>query len=73
MELGRVVLEYRNPEGIARMDHDAYPDRLIGTILDSVKTIAMVGASAHQARPSFAVLRYLVVHGYRVFPINRSG
>ncbi len=52
------------------MDHDAYPDRLIGTILDSVTTIAIVGASAHQARPSFAVLRYLAVHDYRVFPIN---
>ena len=52
------------------MDHDAYPDRLIGTILDSVRTVALVGASAHQARPSFAVLRYLVTHGYRVFPIN---
>ena len=52
------------------MDHDAYPDRLIGTILDSVKTIALVGASANEARPSYAVLRYLVVHGYRVFPVN---
>ncbi len=52
------------------MDHDAYPDRLIGTILDGVKSIALVGASAHQARPSYAVLRYLVVHGYRVFPVN---
>ena len=52
------------------MDHHIYPDRLIGTILDGVDTIAMVGASAHQARPSYAVLRYLVVHGYRVFPVN---
>ena len=52
------------------MNHDSYPDRLIGTILDGVETIAIVGASAHQARPSYAVLRYLVVHGYRVFPIN---
>ena len=52
------------------MNHDSYPDRLIRTILDGVETIAMVGASAHQARTSYAGLRYLVVHGYRVFPIN---
>ena len=50
--------------------HVSYPDAAIRTILDSVKTVAMVGASANQARPSFAVLRYLIQHGYRVFPIN---
>lgn len=52
------------------MRHDHYPDALIGSILDGVKTIAMVGASANAARPSCLVLRYLVAHGYRVFPIN---
>ena len=52
------------------MNHDAYPDRYIRSILDRVKTVAMVGASANQARPSYFVLRYLVAHGYRVFPIN---
>lgn len=52
------------------MPHDRYPDTLIRSILDSVKTIAIVGASANQARPSFFVVRYLIEHGYRVFPIN---
>lgn len=50
--------------------HDHYPDETIRTILDSVESIALVGASANQARPSFAVLRYLIQHGYRVFAIN---
>lgn len=45
-------------------------DAVIGTILREVKTIALVGASANAARPSFLVLRYLVAHGYRVFPVN---
>ena len=52
------------------MGHEAYKDAAIRAILDGVKTIAIVGASANQARPSFAVLRYLIQHGYRVFPIN---
>ena len=52
------------------MGHEAYSDAAIRNILDGVKTIALVGASANQARPSFAVLRYLIQHGYRLFPIN---
>lgn len=52
------------------MDHDAYPDEYIRAVLRSVKTVAMVGASAHEGRPSFFVLKYLVAKGYRVFPIN---
>ncbi len=52
------------------MLHDAYPDALIVSILASVKTIALVGASAHPTRPSFAVLGFLVAQGYRVFPVN---
>lgn len=46
------------------------PDAVIGAILRDVRTIALVGASANAARPSFLVLRYLVAHGYRVFPVN---
>ncbi len=52
------------------MGHENYGDETIKTILGRVKTIAMVGASANQARPSFLVLRYMVQHGYRVFPVN---
>ena len=52
------------------MPHDRTPDAVIGTILREVRTIALVGASANPARPSFLVLRYLAAHGYRVVPVN---
>jgi uncharacterized protein len=52
------------------MNHDSYPDDYIRGILRSVKTIAMVGASANEVRPSFFVLKYLHQRGYRLFPIN---
>lgn len=52
------------------MTHDRYDDAYIRTILDEVKTIAMVGASAKTIRPSYFVLKYLIDKGYRVYPIN---
>jgi predicted CoA-binding protein len=52
------------------MNHDAYPDDYIRSILKSVKTIALVGASQNPARPSFIVLKYLLLRGYDVIPIN---
>lgn len=52
------------------MNHDAYPDAYIRSILDEVKTIAMVGASANTVRPSYFVLKYLLSKGYKVIPIN---
>jgi uncharacterized protein len=54
----------------ARVSSDSYSDAFIRDILTSVKTIAMVGASANPARPSYFVLKYLSARGYRVFPIN---
>jgi predicted CoA-binding protein len=47
-----------------------YPDAKIRGILQRVRTIAMVGASANPARPSFGVMRYLQGKGYRVIPVN---
>ena len=52
------------------MEHDHYSDDVIRTLLDEVKTIAIVGASANASRPSFFVTRYLAQKGYDVFPIN---
>jgi predicted CoA-binding protein len=52
------------------MGHESYSDAAISAILRSVKTIAMVGASANEVRPSFFVLKYLQQRGYRLFPIN---
>lgn len=52
------------------MNHDSYDDAYIGGILNSVKTVAMVGASANDVRPSFFVMKYLLNKGFEVFPVN---
>ncbi|QPC93502.1 CoA-binding protein [Mesorhizobium sp. INR15] len=52
------------------MNHDTYDNAYIGGILNSVKTVAMVGASANDVRPSYFVLKYLLAKGFSVFPIN---
>jgi uncharacterized protein len=50
--------------------HESYPDALIRRILTSVKTIAMVGASANWNRPSYFAMKYLQAKGFRVIPVN---
>ena len=52
------------------MNHDAYTDDYLRSILRSVRTIAMVGASPHWNRPSYFVMKYLQVKGFRVIPVN---
>jgi len=52
------------------MNHDSYPDSYIRGILNTVKTIAMVGFSPKESRPSFFVFKYLLERGYRVIPVN---
>lgn len=54
----------------APMNHDRYDNGYILGILQSVRTIAMVGASAKWNRPSFFAMKYLQEKGYRVLPIN---
>lgn len=39
-------------------------------ILESVRTIAAVGVSLNEVRPSYYVTRYLTLKGYRVIPVN---
>ncbi len=52
------------------MNHDRYPDSYIRGILNSVKTIAMVGVSANASRPSYFAFKYLLERGYRMIPVN---
>ena len=47
-----------------------YSDELLRGVLERTKTIAVVGVSANQVRPSFYVARYLGLKGYRVIPVN---
>jgi uncharacterized protein len=52
------------------MNHDSYPDAYIRGILNSVKTIAVVGVSSNTVRPSYFVFKYLLERGYRMIPVN---
>src|SRR5258707_330741 len=52
------------------MNHDNYADSYIRGILNTVKTIAMVGFSPNVTRPSYFVFKYLLERGYRVIPVN---
>jgi uncharacterized protein len=54
----------------AEMDHDAYDDSYIRGILNTVKTIAMVGVSANTSRPSYFAFKYLLERGYQMIPVN---
>lgn len=56
---------------MGHMDHDQpYDDAYLADILKSVKTIAMVGASADRTKFSYGVLRVLHETGYDMMPVN---
>jgi predicted CoA-binding protein len=52
------------------MNHDSYSDAYIRDILSRYRSIAMVGASANQSRPSHFAMKYLKEKGFRVIPVN---
>lgn len=52
------------------MNHDTYDNSYISGILKSVKTVAVVGASANDVRPSYFVMKYLLAKGYQIIPVN---
>lgn len=47
-----------------------YSESFLKEILSEVKTIAVVGASNNSERDSYKVMKVLIDHGYKVFPIN---
>ena len=52
------------------MNHDAYSDDYIRGILNSVRSIAMVGASPVDVRPSYFAFKYLAQRGYDMIAVN---
>jgi hypothetical protein len=58
------------PRSWRPMNHDSYDDVYIRGILNTVKTIAVVGVSANTSRPSYFVFKYLLERGYRMIPVN---
>ena len=52
------------------MQDTRYSDSHLRAVLGSVKSIAVVGASANAARPVFLVMKYLISKGYRIIPVN---
>jgi uncharacterized protein len=52
------------------MNHDSYNDTYIRGILNTVKTVAMVGASEKENRPSYFAFKYLLERGYTMIPVN---
>ena len=57
-------------KAVSGMNHDSYDDGYIRGILNTVKTIAMVGVSANTSRPSYFAFKYLHERGYRMIPVN---
>lgn len=45
-------------------------DAAIKTLLETARTIALVGVSDRPDRPSYRVMATLQTHGYRVIPVN---
>jgi predicted CoA-binding protein len=56
--------------GEGGLNHNAYDNQYIADILNSVRRIAIVGASANDVRPSYFVLKYLLAKGFQVIPVN---
>lgn len=50
--------------------YPAYADALIARILREVHSIAMVGASPNEMRPSYFAMKYLIDRGFKVMPVN---
>ncbi|MEM1300158.1 MAG: CoA-binding protein [Pseudomonadota bacterium] len=52
------------------MEERPYPDRYLMDVLARVSTIAAVGVSVNEVRPSNYVARFLSRRGYTVIPVN---
>lgn len=55
---------------MAQTEEIPYSDDYLREILADARSIAVVGASSNENRPSFFVMKYLQEKGYRVIPVN---
>ena len=45
-------------------------DAELRRILMTIRTVASVGVSSNEEKPSYSIFQYLVEHGYRMIPVN---
>lgn len=57
-----------SPAGHAGSTEDLWSK--LRRILEQYKTIAVVGLSRRESRPSYSVPAYMQQHGYRIIPVN---
>ena len=69
-DVGRSIRIWKTADDRDGMNHDNYPDTYIRGILNTVKSIAMVGISPKDNRPSYFAFKYLLERGYRMIPVN---
>lgn len=50
--------------------HDSYDDAHLRAVLDSVRSVAIIGASPRPVKASHMVAKYLKKHGYVIHPVN---
>jgi signal transduction histidine kinase/predicted CoA-binding protein len=77
---GRTIFQVRLPVNFAAIDGVKAAVPLLGHadeatirhVLETTRTIAVVGISAQPERPAYSVPAYLQVQGYRIIPVNPS-
>lgn len=75
---GKTIFQVRLPLKLDDKDGAKAPVPLLGgsdeetmrRILETTRTVAVVGISARSDRPAYSVSAYLQAHGYRIVPVN---
>ncbi len=55
---------------MSEIDKPSYTHAELRRVLERTKTVAIVGVSLNEVRPSYYVARYLKLKGYTVLPVN---